>query len=320
MCANVNLTFLLEFSGQLLVIILDIFFIKKIEVVQLLLGSGSPVGPAHIVDCQVTATTYTATATSFALAVNPSGAGSTPPAVTDIAAFGTLGSGDSGGGDGGAVLVMPRAVDFVIVGFPKTGTSSLWFNLGTVARVSMYSTEPADWQEIVRWRLSSCPYFNSSSSSSTTTAATIKATMPSTSSINAERSIGVGAAEAQTRGPGGACGRMSVAENDEAGTSAEAGAVGKGVENAGNNKRNASLSSASLLSPLLRASLGMKEREKQLMGFKCSKAIYDPRWIFATCVPQSRPPDSPPCPFICVHLKHREAVFNDVHHYINHTI
>ena len=36
----------------------------------------------------------------------------------------------------------------------------------------------------------------------------------------------------------------------DSGETVGAGAVGKGVENAGNNKRNASLSSASLLSPL----------------------------------------------------------------------
>lgn len=241
---------------------------------QLLLGSGSPVGPAHIVDCEVTGTTDAVASVSHTTAAQPFGAASTPSAA-NIAAWDTLSSG-GGGGNAGAVFAVQRAVDFVIAGFPKTGTSSLWFNLGTITRVSMYSTEPADWREIVRWRRSS------SFLSSSTTIKMITPTLPLSSSANAETRAGEEEAEALREGSGGAWGQISAAEEDKTRTTAEAGAVGKGVENAGNYKSKGSLLSASLFSPLLRTNLEMAEREEKLVGFKCTKAIYDSRWIFAT--------------------------------------
>mmetsp|Transcript_35105 Transcript_35105/g.71574 ORF Transcript_35105/g.71574 Transcript_35105/m.71574 type:complete len:526 (-) Transcript_35105:140-1717(-) len=60
-------------------------------------------------------------------------------------------------GDG--TLTFAPVIDFVIGGFPKTGTSSIWYNLGYSKPrgghkipVNMYPTEPADWSEIQRWR------------------------------------------------------------------------------------------------------------------------------------------------------------------------
>jgi len=74
-----------------------------------------------------------------------------PMHITDISLIDGRGSEKPGD----ASIVTPTLgakFDFILGGFPKTGTSTLWQNLGLVSRVNMYGTEPEDWHEITRWR------------------------------------------------------------------------------------------------------------------------------------------------------------------------
>ncbi len=135
-------------------------------------------------------------------------------------------------------FLVPRAVDFMIAGFPKTGTSSLWFGLGNARRVSMYGTEPADWGEIERWRRQS-----------TTTKAAIAP------GVNKEAAAGF----------------------FEGGNRFKSNASGYGQWG-----KTSSLGFSPLLPAHGRDDDGEEHGEQQIVGFKCSKAVYEPRWILAT--------------------------------------
>ena len=126
----------------------------------------------------------------------------------------------------------------MIAGFPKTGTSSLWFGLGNARRVSMYGTEPADWGEIERWRRQS-----------TTTKAAIAP------GVNKEAAAGF----------------------FEGGNRFKSNASGYGQWG-----KTSSLGFSPLLPAHGRDDDGEEHGEQQIVGFKCSKAVYEPRWILAT--------------------------------------
>ena len=99
-------------------------------------GHDGAAGPMHIIDMIVFAkgeTTETEAAASYAQNVSAAGA------------------------------PLPPTIDFILGGFPKTGTSTLWDNLGSSAPVEMYGTEPRDWYEADSWRKEVEPAFPGSS-------------------------------------------------------------------------------------------------------------------------------------------------------------